>query len=146
MYTVGQLLQTKGGVVWSVTPQTTVYQALELMAEKNIGAVLVLENEKVTGLFSERDYARKVILKGKTSKTSLVGELMTREVLYVAPENSIEDCMELMSKKRIRHLPVLDGGKLVGVVSIGDVVREAISRREATIHQLERYISGGYGG
>lgn len=146
MYTVGQLLQTKGSTVWTVTPQTTVYQALELMAEKNIGALLVLEGPKVVGLFSERDYARKVILKGKTSKTTTVGELMTRDVLYVAPENSVEDCMELMTNKRIRHLPVLDGSQLVGLVSIGDVVREAISRREATIHQLERYITGAYGG
>ena len=129
MYTVGQLLKTKGNQVWTVTPETTVYQALELMAEKNIGALMVVEGERAVGLFSERDYARKVILKGKASKTTSVGELMCREVVYVSPEDTVEGCMSLMTDKRVRHIPVLEKGKLVGMISIGDVVKEVISRR-----------------
>jgi len=144
MYTVRQLLQVKGNQVWSVSPETTIFEALQLMAEKNVGAVLVLRNDKVVGIFSERDYARKVILKGKSSKTSTVGEVMTREVLYVSPDDTIEDCMALMTAKRTRHLPVIENGRLGGLISIGDVVKEIISDREFTIHELERYITGGY--
>ena len=142
MSTVGQMLDRKGDDVWTVRPDITVYAALELMAEKNIGAVIVTENDQVVGFFSERDYARKVILQGKSSKTVTVGELMTREVLYVSRDSSIEECMSLMTDKRIRHLPVMDEDKLVGVISIGDVVRAVISSRESTIRHLERYISG----
>jgi CBS domain-containing protein len=144
MYTVRQLLQVKGNKVWSIPPNATVYEALQSMADKNIGALLVIQNEKVSGIFSERDYARKVILQGKSSKTTTVGELMTREVLYVGPDDSIEECMALMTAKRTRHLPVLEEGQLVGVISIGDVVKEIISDREFMIHELERYITGGY--
>jgi CBS domain-containing protein len=144
MYSVRHLLQEKGGQIWSVGPPATVYEALELMAEKNAGAVLVLENGKLIGIFTERDYARKVVLKGKTSKTTTVGELMTTDVLYVNPDDTIEECMALMTEKRTRHLPVMDNGKLVGLVSIGDVVKAIISDREFTIRELERYITGGH--
>jgi CBS domain-containing protein len=144
MYTVRQLLQAKGNQVWSVPPKTTVYDALQLMADKNVGALLVIQDSKVTGIFSERDYARKVVLKGKSSKTTSVGELMVREVLYIGPDDTIEECMALMTAKRTRHLPVLEDGKLIGIISIGDVVKEIISDREFTIRELERYITGGF--
>jgi CBS domain-containing protein len=144
MYTVRQLLKVKGGAVWSIAPEATVYEALQLMADKNIGALVVVKDRKVVGIFSERDYARKVILHGKSSKTVTVGELMTKEVLYVSPDDTIENCMALMTAKRARHLPVLENSHLVGVVSIGDVVKEIISDREFTIQQLEKYITGGY--
>jgi CBS domain-containing protein len=144
MYTVRHLLQEKGHQIWSITPKATVYEALELMATKNVGAVLVIENENVVGMLTERDYARKVVLKGRTSKTTTVGELMTRDVLYVGPDESIEDCMAIMTNKRLRHLPVMENGKLVGLVSIGDVVKAIISDREFTIRELERYITGGH--
>jgi len=144
MYTVRHLLQEKGAQIWSVAPQTTVYEALELMAAKNCGAVLVLENDRLAGIFTERDYARKVVLKGKTSKTVTVGELMSSEVVYVKPDDTIEDCMALMTEHRTRHLPVMEGGKLVGLISIGDVVKAVISDREFKIRELERYITGGH--
>lgn len=144
MYTVRQLLQSKGGTVWTISPQTSVYEALQMMAEKNIGALLVVQTSKLVGLFSERDYARKVILQGRSSKTTTVGELMTREVLYISPDDSIEDCMALMTAKRNRHLPVIENDKLIGIISIGDVVKEIIRDREFTIQQLERYITGGF--
>ncbi len=144
MYTVRYLLEEKGGGVLTVTPQTIVYQALELMAEKNIGALVVLQDDKVVGIFTERDYARKVILKGRSSKTTTVGELMVTDVLYVRPDATIEDCMALMTDKRTRHLPVLENDKLIGIISIGDVVKAIISDREFTIRELERYITGGH--
>jgi len=144
MYTVRHLLQSKNNRVWSCSPQATIYEALELMASKNIGSVLVLEGKEIVGIFTERDYARKVVLKGKTSKTATVGELMTTEVLYVAPDDTIENCMALMTDKRARHLPVMDNGELLGVVSIGDVVKAIISDREFMIRELERYITGGH--
>lgn len=144
MYTVRQLLDVKGNQVWTISPQTIVFEALQLMANKNVGALLVVQNGKLVGIFSERDYARKVVLQGRSSKTSTVGELMTREVLYISPDQTIEDCMALMTAKRTRHLPVLEEDKLVGVISIGDVVKEIISDREVTIRELERYITGGY--
>jgi CBS domain-containing protein len=144
MYTVRHLLEEKGNKVWTISPQATAFEALEIMAEKNIGAVLVLEGDKIHGIFTERDYARKVVLQGKTSKTTKVGELMTSEVLYISPEDTMETCMALMTEKRARHLPVLDGSKLVGVVSIGDVVKAVISDREFKIRELERYITGGH--
>jgi CBS domain-containing protein len=141
MITVHHLLQDKRDA-WSVSPETIVYDALKLMAEKNIGALLVLERDKLVGIFSERDYARKVILKGKSSREIMVKEIMTEEVLYVRPDQTIEECMALMTAKRIRHLPVLEGGKVVGVISIGDVVKAIISEQEFTIKQLENYITG----
>lgn len=144
MNTVRQLLQSKNNWVWSIAPNATVYAALELMAAQNIGAVLVTAAEKIVGIFTERDYARKVILKGRTSKIVTVGELMTTEVLYVSPEDTIDNCMALMTEKRARHLPVLENGKLIGLISIGDVVKAVISDREILIRELERYITGGH--
>lgn len=144
MHTVKELLREKGHQVWTIAPKATVYEALELMAAKNIGSLVVVENGDVTGVFTERDYARKVILKGRSSKTTTVAELMTVDVLYVSPEDTIENCMALMTDKRLRHLPVMLEGKLAGVVSIGDIVRVIISEREFTIRELERYITGGH--
>ena len=137
---VHQILKTKGNKIWSIAPQETAYKALQLMAEKNLGALLVIDNEKVVGVFTERDYARKVILKGKSSKTTKVSELMTKEVLYVSPETSIEDCMSLMTEKRVRHLPVMEKKHLVGVVTQGDVVKQLIADQKFENEELERYI------
>jgi len=142
MITISHLLQDKGQAVWSVSPDTTVFDALKLMAEKNVGALLVLDKDKLVGIFSERDYARKVILKGKSSKETPVKEIMSEEVLYVRPNQSIEECMALMTNKRIRHLPVMEGNQLLGIISIGDVVKAVISEQEFVIHQLENYITG----
>jgi len=139
---VTDLLQTKGHSVWSVSPDATVYEALELMAEKDVGALLVLEEGRVAGIFSERDYARKVILRGRASRDTPVREIMTAKVLYVRPEQSVNDCMALMTRHHIRHLPVLEGGELIGLISIGDVVKAIISEQEFMIEQLENYITG----
>ena len=144
MYTVRHLLQEKGNQVWSIAPSATVYEALQLMDAKNIGALLVIEKNEVVGIFTERDYARKVVLRGRSSKDTTVGELETVDVLYVSPDDSIENCMALMTEKRLRHLPVMENGKLVGLVSIGDVIKAVISDREFTIRELERYITGGH--
>ena len=144
MYTARQLLEEKGNHVWTVAPQATVYEALELMATKNIGALLVLEAGEITGIFTERDYARKVILQGRSSKTTNVGELMNPDVLSVSPDATMENLMALMTENRLRHIPVLDNGKLAGIVSIGDVVKAIIHDREFTIRELERYITGGH--
>jgi CBS domain-containing protein len=130
--TVGELLQNKGSDIWSINPQASVFTALQIMAEKNVGALLIIEDGRLVGIFSERDYARKVILKGRTSKGTKVRELMTQHVLYVTPEMKINDCMALMTAKRIRHLPVLKDSQLVGIVSIGDVVKSIISEQEIT--------------
>jgi CBS domain-containing protein len=137
---VHQILKTKGNKIWSIAPQETAYKALQLMSEKNLGALLVIDKGKVVGLFSERDYARKVILKEKSSKTTNVSELMTKEVLYVSPETSVEDCMSLMTEKRVRHLPVMEKKHLVGVVTQGDVVKQLIADQKFDNEQLERYI------
>lgn len=142
MISVKQLLQAKGNAVWSISPDATVYDALKLLAEKDVGALLVLENERLVGIISERDYARKVILKGKTSMDTPVREIMTANVVTVRPDQTIDDCMTLMTEKRIRHLPVLEGEQLVGVISIGDVVKAIISQQEFVIEQLENYITG----
>ena len=139
---VEQLLKTKGNEIWSIAPQATVYEALQIMSEKDVGALLVLDKGNLVGIFSERDYARKLILKGRFSKDTTVGELMTREVLYIESQSTIEDCMALMTAKRVRHLPVLENERLIGIVTIGDVVKQIISDREFTIQQLERYIKG----
>ncbi len=137
---VSQILKTKVNKIWSIAPQETAYKALQLMSEKNLGALLVIDNGKIVGLFTERDYARKVILKGKSSKTTNVSELMTKEVLYVSPETSVEDCMSLMTEKRVRHLPVMEKKHLVGVVTQGDVVKQLIADQKFENEQLERYI------
>ncbi|MDP1717332.1 MAG: CBS domain-containing protein [Burkholderiales bacterium] len=130
----------KGSAVHSVTPQTKVFDALKLMAEKNIGAVLVLGDGKINGIMTERDYARKVILLGKSSHEITVREIMSDQVMMVQTTQTIEECMGLMTNKRIRHLPVMDGDKLVGLLSIGDLVKEVIADQEQTIKQLESYI------
>jgi IMP dehydrogenase len=142
MVTVRQLLKSKPPDLWSVSPETSVYEALELMAEKDIGAVLVLRDGRLAGIFTERDYARNVILRGRFSKTTSVGELMTDVMCYVRPEQTIEDCMALMTDKRVRHLPVLEDERLIAIISIGDVVKKTISEQEFTIRQLENYITG----
>ncbi len=115
-----------------------------MMAEKNGSGLLILENDKLIGIFTERDYARKLILKGRSSKNTKVREMMTKDILYVKTQNTIEDCMTLMTAKRIRHLPVIDSNRLIGIVTIGDLVKQIISEQQTTIHQLENYISGGY--
>jgi len=139
---VNQLLEGKGQDVWSVEPDTPVFQTLELMTEKNCGAVLVRKGERLVGVLSERDYARKVILKGKSSKNTLVKSIMSTRVVCIRTDQTVNDCMALMTDKRIRHLPVLANDKLVGVISIGDVVKAVISEQEFIIHQLENYITG----
>jgi CBS domain-containing protein len=142
MKTVTELLRTKGREVLSVSPERSVFEALQVMAEKNVGALVVVEGERLVGIFSERDYARKVILKGKLSKEIPVREIMTSHVLYVRPEQTIDDCMALMTDKRVRHLPVLEHDRLVGVISIGDVVKAIIAEQEFMIEQLQNYITG----
>ena len=143
MITVGQVLKEKGDRIWSVSPDTMVYEALTLMAEKNLGAVLVMDGARIAGMFSERDYARKVILEGKSSKETPVKEIMTKDVLFVRPGHSIEDCMALMTDKRTRHLPVMEDEKLIGIISMGDVVKAIISEHQFVIKQMENYITGG---
>ena len=143
MRTVKDVLQTKGHDVLSITPDATVYEALKIMADKNVGALVVLNGEAVAGLLSERDYARKVILHGKSSKEMQVREIMTAKVYYMRPEQTLQDCMAQMTDKRVRHLPVLEGIRLVGIISIGDVVKEIIADHESTIKLLENYITGG---
>ena len=141
---VSQLLADKGSDVWSVEPKAKVLEALQLMADRRVGALLVIEEGKLVGIFSERDYARKVILKGKSSKTIRVEEIMSTDVVCVAPNQSIEKCMSLMTEKRVRHLPVMDDEKLLGVISIGDVVKAVIADREDVIEKLEQYITGAH--
>ncbi|MEW5957821.1 MAG: CBS domain-containing protein [Chloroflexota bacterium] len=140
---VKQLLRSKNPQVWTVTPDTSVYETLQMMADKNVGALVVVEADKVVGIISERDYARKVILQGKSSMHVPVKDIMTDRVFWVTPEYTIEQCMAVMTDRRIRHLPVLDDDKLVGIVSIGDVVKAIISDQEFMIEQLEKYIVGG---
>ena len=142
MKSIRHCLTTKGHTIWTIHPEASVYEALRLMADKDIGALLVMERDTLVGIFSERDYARKVILQGKTSKDTPVREIMTYKVIYVDINQSIEDCMVLMTEKHIRHLPVLEENKLVGVVSIGDIVKEIIAEQEFVIEQLENYITG----
>ncbi len=140
--TVRDVLRKKGHGYWGVPPRTMAYDALELMAEKNIGALLVVEGQTLVGIFSERDYARKVILKGKSSRTTTVEELMSNPPICAGLDMTIHECMVLMSQNHIRHLPVLDDGVIVGVLSASDVVTDIIETQEATIHQLEGYIRG----
>ncbi len=142
MGTVSNILRAKGNATFSITPGTTVYNALELMVEKNVSALVVLENEKLAGIFTERDYARKVILKGKASRETLISEIMTAQVITVSPDSSIDDCMRIMTNKFIRHLPVLEDGDLVGVISIGDVVKYVIEDQKFIIENMEHYIKG----
>ena len=142
MSKVSHVLRSKGNSVWSLPPQASVLDALHLMEEKDIGALLIIEDELVVGIFSERDYARKVILQGKASKDTPVEEIMTERVFYVQPDQSIEECMAVMTEKHVRHLPVLENGQLLGVISIGDVVKAIIAEQGFVIEQLENYITG----
>ena len=142
--TVLDILRRKGRDVWSVGPDQSIYEALQLMADKNIGAVLVLRGDHIEGIFSERDYARKVVLRGKASRETKVGEAMTRMVAYVGLNNTVEECMALMTDKHVRHLPVLERDRVVGMVSIGDAVQAKISEQEFMIEQLESYITGSW--
>jgi len=144
MHTVKDMLKEKGFRVWKISPEAKVIDALKLMAEKKIGALAVMHKNQVVGIISERDYARKVILKGKSSLDTPVKEIMTNQVYYVGLDTPAEECMALMTKKRIRHLPVIDKGKLAGLISIGDVVKSVISEHKITICHLQDYIQGKY--
>jgi CBS domain-containing protein len=137
---VSDILRTKGSLVFSIQPGTSVYDALKVMGEKNIGALLVMEGDLLAGIISERDYARKVVLKGKTSHETLVDDIMTRQVISVKPEDPVETCMELMSERHIRHLPVMQNGAVVGVISITDVVTAIINAQKETIDHLKNYL------
>ncbi len=142
MATVRDMLRTKGYDIWSIAPDATVYDALTLMAEKNIGAVLVMDADNLVGILSERDYARKVALQGKTAPDTSAREIMTDRVICVRPEETAEECMAVMTDKKVRHLPVLEDDQLIGVISIGDVVKAIIPEQEFIIEQLEHYIRG----
>ncbi len=140
------LLRLKGAGVWSISPDSTVYEAIELMAEKRIGALVVLHEGRLEGIISERDYARKVILKNKHSQETRVREIMTTPVLFIRPEGSVSEAMRIMTARRVRHLPVVEGDSVVGILSIGDLVNWIIGSHEQTIHQLQSYITGAYPG
>ena len=138
---VSQILKNKKEKIWSVSPRETAYDALQIMSDQNLGALLVIDKRGVVGIFSERDYARKVILKGKSSKTTPVSELMTKKVLYIDPGTSVEDCIALMTEKNVRHLPVIEKNQLVGIVTVGDVLKQLIEDQKFEIQELERYIN-----
>jgi CBS domain-containing protein len=140
--TIGTILHHKGATVWTISPQATVFEAIQLLARKNIGALPVMEGDRLVGIFSERDYTRKVALEGKTSHTTRVHDILSPNVATMTPDETVEDAMRLMTEKHIRHLPVVEGGRLVGLVSIGDMVNWIISAQNATIDQLESYVSG----
>jgi CBS domain-containing protein len=140
--TINEILQSKGTAFVSVRPEATVFEAVQLMAEKNVGSVLVTEGDQLVGIITERDYTRKVELKGKSSKQLKARELQTSKVLYVSPNHGVDECLRLMTDHRVRHLPVLAGGKIVGVISIGDLVNWIITTQGTTIQQLETYITG----
>jgi CBS domain-containing protein len=142
MKTVANILETKGSEVFEVGPGASVYEALNVLAEKNVGALVVTDGGKLAGIISERDYARKVVLVERSSRDTLVSEIMSSDVMTVAPTSSVDDCMELMTERHIRHLPVVDGGQLVGVISIGDVVKAVIADLAALVEQLDSYIRG----
>ena len=144
--TIQDILQHKGATVWTIRPDATVFEAIQLMADKNIGALLVTDKDKLTGIISERDYTRKVALKGKSSRELKVRDIVSEHLVHVTPGHSIEECLRLMTDHRVRHLPVLDGEKIAGVVSIGDLVNWIISAQSTTIRQLETYITGYPGG
>lgn len=142
MKTVKDVLKAKNGQLVSIAPEATVFEAIKLMADKGVGALLVMKSEKLMGIISERDYARKVVIQGKSSKETPVSAIMTDKVMIVTPRNTIEECMALMTEKYVRHLPVVEDGKVLGVVSIGDVVKAIISEQHFTINNLINYITG----
>lgn len=143
MKTVKELLEQKGHSISSCSPNDSVFSAISVMASKNIGALLVMESGRVVGVISERDYARKISLENRSSTSTKVSEIMSDRVIYAEPSETVEECMAVMTDKHIRHLPVMDDGKLLGMVSIGDLVKEVIAEQKFVIEQLERYISGG---
>jgi len=139
---IREILSHKGPATWTISPEATVLDAIQLMAAKNIGALLVTQNDKLVGILSERDYTRKVVLKGRSSKDTPVRDILSGQVVHVTPEHTVDECLRLMTEHRVRHLPVLEGDKIAGVVSIGDLVNWVISAQSSTIHQLETYITG----
>jgi CBS domain-containing protein len=141
---VSSILRRKGREIFSLPPHASVYDAIEMMADKHVGALLVISEGKLVGVISERDYARKVILKGRASKETRVDEIMTRSIITVGPEHRVDECMRIMTDNRIRHLPVMEGEKVLGIISIGDLVNWIISAQEQAIDQLENYITGKY--
>lgn len=144
--TIGDILRHKGHQVWTIEPEATVFEAIQRLADKNVGALLVMDGDRLVGIFSERDYTRKVALRGRSSKETRVREILSDRVIYVSPQHSVEDGLRLMTEHRIRHLPVLESQKVVGIVSIGDLVNWVINQQSQTIRQLETYIAGGYPG
>ena len=142
MLRIKDVLNTKGSNVWSVEPKKTVYEALEIMAEKDVGALVVMDDKKLVGIFSERDYARKVVLKGKHAQDILIEDLMTTEVYSVTPSETVEECMAVMTAAHCRHMPVFEDRNLVGIVSIGDIVNATITEHKVKIRDLEKYITG----
>jgi len=136
------LLKKKGYDVWSIAPDASVYDAIHLMAEKAVGALIVMDGPKLVGVISERDYARKIILEGRSSENTKISEIMSSEVITTGPDNRIEECMAIMTERRIRHLPVLDGNEVLGVISLGDLVKYIIAEQQFVIEQMERYING----
>lgn len=142
-YPISSLLHQKNSALWSIAPEATVFDAIKLMAEKNIGALLVLSGERLVGVFTERDYTRKIALHGKSSRDTRVGEVMTGNVVTISPDDFVEDSMRLMTEHRVRHLPVIEGVRVIGIISIGDLVNWTISTQSAEIEQLEQYIAGG---
>jgi len=141
MTTVERLLQHKGHIVWSIPPDASVFEAVQLMADKRVGALMVVDKNELIGVISERDYAREIVLKDRASRSTPVSAIMTQRVLYVRPQQTLEECMALMTEKHLRHLPVLDNGRLVGVVSMRDVVKDLIAEKEFLIEQMENYIT-----
>ena len=142
MNTLSQLLHGKSSEVWSIGPDDSVYDAIHLMAEKGIGALVVLKDETLVGIISERDYARQVVLKDRSSRETLVKDIMSDKVVYADPDQTVDECLALMTEKRFRHLPVMDGDQMIGLVSMGDLVKTIIAEQKVTIDQLERYITG----
>jgi len=143
MKLVKHILKLKGSEVWSVDPGSSVYDAVDFMAEKGIGALLVMESSRLIGIISERDYARQIILKGRASESTKVSEIMTTDMVTAGPEQDVGECMVLMTDRRVRHLPILEGTRVIGVISIGDLVNAIIAEQQSTIKDLEKYISGG---
>jgi CBS domain-containing protein len=143
MSTVRWLLDSKGYDIWSISPDAPVYKALELLAEKDIGALVVMDGENLVGIVSERDYARKVALRGKAAMDTAVRDIMSADVISISPGGEISQCMEIMTKEKVRHVPVVEEGKVIGMITIGDVVKAIIDRQQFMIEQLEQYIAGG---